>query len=251
MLCRLAAEERAFLSKHFRLLQEKCEGVSLAQLKDPALLPHFLEAVKKELGTESTLAAASQLIKRVGYLAVVPPLYAAAVFGKAIEMDFGRCFLVQHRQGDLWVPQLFIEDPTAAELGGEERPVRYGLFAQRLFSGLAEVVHAVSAAALVPRSILWENVAVYVYWIYESRLMEESDPGVRLQSKRDFDFILQELPASVFGERVNPLQKFYTEKVAVPRTGEAVRIRQTCCFAYETGKSFCKTCPKKTEKVHL
>lgn len=251
MLCRLAAEERTFLSEHFRLLEEKREGVSLAQLKDPALLPDFLEAVKKELGTDSTLAAASQLIKRVGYLTVVPPLYTAAVFGKAMEMDFGECFLVQHRQGDLWMPQLSLSDSSAIDLGEKERHVRFGLFAKQLFSELAGVIQAVSAAASVPRGMLWENVAVYVYWIYESRLMEESDPGVRQKSKRDFDFILYELPASVFVERVNPIRKFRTEKAAASGTGETVRIRQTCCFAYETGKSFCKTCPKKTKKVPL
>jgi ferric iron reductase protein FhuF len=255
MLCRLAAEERAYLTEHFRLLEEDgSEGrVSFAQLKDPVFLQVFLDSQKTELGTDSTLAAASQLVKRVGYLAAVPPLFTAAVFGKALDMDFDTCFLVQRRQGDVWMPRLFLADASAADLGDGERYVLFERFARQLFGDLAEVVQAVSAAASVPRSLLWENIAIYVYWLYESRLMEECDNGVRLQAWGDFEFILHELPASVFGERANPLHKFHKEKT-VPTSGEeAVRIRQTCCFAYETGKgkSFCKTCPKKIEKVHL
>jgi ferric iron reductase protein FhuF len=255
MLCRLAAEERAYLTEHFRFLEEdgSAERISLGQLKDPEFLKGFLECLKTELDTDSTLAAASQLMKRVGYLAAVPPLYTAAVFGKALDMDFDACFLVQRRQGDVWMPRLFLADASAVDLGGEERHVRFERFACRLFADLAEVVQAVSAAAPVPRSLLWENIAIYVYWLYESRLMEECDNGVRLQAWRDFEFILHELPPSVFGERTNPLYKFHKEKTVSPSGEEAVRIRQTCCFAYETGKgkSFCKTCPKKIEKVHL
>lgn len=252
MLCRLAAEERAYLAEHFRLLEDVAgeEKISLSRLKDPEFLQGFLETLKTEFGTDSTLAAASQLMKRVGYLAVVPPLYAAAVFGKALNMDFCACFLVPRRQGELWMPGLFLEDLSAVELAGAERHDRFETFARRLFGDLAEVIQAVSAAVSVPKSILWENVAVYVYWLYESRLMEECENRVRLQAWRDFDFLLTGLPAAVFGERANPLQKFYKEKTKASAEDEAIRIRQTCCFSYETGngKGYCATCPKKPKK---
>ncbi|ANU09525.1 hypothetical protein BBH88_03990 [Planococcus antarcticus DSM 14505] len=253
MLCRLAAEESAYLAEHFRLLEEADgeEKISLSQLKDPEFLEDFLELLKTELGTDSTLAAGSQLMKRIGYLAVVPPLYAAAVFKKALNMDFDACYLVPRRQGDLWMPQLFLEDISALKLAGEARSNRFETFARELFGGLAVVVQAVSTAASVPKSVLWENVAVYVYWLYESHLMEESDSAVQLQARWDFEFILNELPSSAFGERVNPLQKFYKKKTVATGENETVRIRQTCCFSYETegDKGYCKNCPKKPKKM--
>ncbi|MEZ0481523.1 (2Fe-2S)-binding protein [Planococcus sp. SSTMD024] len=249
MLCRLAAEESAYLSEHFRLLDKigDEEKILLSQLKEPVFPQNYLKRLHEELETESRIAAVSQLMKRLGYLLVVPTLYTAAVYNKALNLDFTEAYLVDRRQGNLWMPHLWWEELTASELSGESRHARIEELARKLVEELAEIIRAISKAASIPRSILWENTAIYVYWLYETRLMLEEDNRIRLKAKGDFEFLLKELPAEAFNEKVNQFQKFHHPRNVDPESGEAIRVRQTCCFAYETGggKAYCKTCPKK------
>ncbi|MBU9671806.1 (2Fe-2S)-binding protein [Planococcus sp. CP5-4] len=249
MLCRLAAEESAYLSEHFRLLErvENEEKILLSQLKDPIFLQSYLTRLQQELETESRIAAASQLIKRLGYLMIVPSLYTAAAYNKLLNLDFSKAYLVDRRQENLWIPHLFWGDLSAVKLSDESRLIEFEAFVEKLFQELSKIIHIISRHTPVPKSILWENTSIYVYWLYENRLMLEEDENVRLQAQSDFEFLLQDLPAGVFHEKVNQLQKFHHPKKIDPESGEAVRPRQTCCFAYETGggKAYCKTCPKK------
>ncbi|WP_088009078.1 (2Fe-2S)-binding protein [Indiicoccus explosivorum] len=227
-----AAEDLSVLLRDFRVV-EAAEGerISLGRFSDPDFLGSFLETVGPALQTDEARVAGSQLVKRLGYLLTLPALFAAASADKLIPVRTG--FLVPAEEDGKWLPKLLLPEPAAADRINDDQ---FRAYTWDLFAGLAPIVRAVSEAANVPRPVLWENIAIYVYWLYEKKLADCS------QAAADFQWLLHGLPGEAFGERRNPLKTFYREKPE----GE-VRTRKTCCFYYEGAGcgSYCGTCPKK------
>ncbi|CEG28843.1 IucA/IucC family C-terminal-domain containing protein [Bacillus sp. B-jedd] len=106
-----------------------------------------------------------------------------------------------------------------------------------LFAGhINPLVNRLAKVSGVSKLILWENIGVYIMWLYETVL----------ENDRELDFIFNEAGGELFGSyHRNPMKKFYTGKTYVDDLDEMVRIRQTCCFSYLTGEKAarCKTCP--------
>ncbi|AQQ54580.1 (2Fe-2S)-binding protein [Planococcus lenghuensis] len=206
----------------------------LRQFTDEAFLDGFIDGIKADFKTGETRVAASQLVKRLGYLLAVPALFTATVHRHRLNTIEGA--LVPQNADGKWLPYLLLEDMETTPIDTEE----FRAFSWELFIEIGKLVRVVSKAGNVPRPVLWENVAIYVYWLYEKRMAEEPVDSARKVA--DFRWLIDGLPGEAFGERKNPLQKFHGEK---PEGG--IRIRQTCCFHYEgagAGK-YCGTCPKK------
>ena len=94
--------------------------------------------------------------------------------------------------------------------------------------------------------ILWENTAIRVYSLYEKKMGEGKSEQEKLRIQKDFEYLIHEAPASLFGETENPLAKFYGPKTKISFSNEPVRIRKTCCFYYKVSQNekYCSTCPK-------
>ncbi|WP_158587543.1 IucA/IucC family C-terminal-domain containing protein [Neobacillus notoginsengisoli] len=109
------------------------------------------------------------------------------------------------------------------------------LFADHIFPLVSQLAKITGVSKL----ILWENVATYIMWLYETVLADERNAA------GDFDFFNNAAGALFGNYHRNPMKKFYTEKTYVDDLDEMIRIRQTCCFSYLTGEKAarCKTCP--------
>ena len=234
MLKLQTAEELYESLSEFRVLTEASGEtvIPLSNFTDEAFLEAFIDDIKSDLKTGEPHVAASQLVKRLGYLLAVPALYAATTRRQRMEVTDGS--LVLRENDGKWMPHLLLERAELTPIGGEG----FRAFSWELFTAVGTVVRAVSKAGKVPRPVLWENVAIYVYWLYEKRLSEEQADS----AETDFAWLTRGMPGDAFGERRNPLGQFFNDK-----PGDGVRTRTTCCFYYEGAGcgSYCGTCPKK------
>ncbi|WP_342417667.1 IucA/IucC family C-terminal-domain containing protein [Paenibacillus sp. FSL R10-2782] len=221
----------------------------------------------------SRKVTASVLAKRYGFLIVSPVLHAMSVYNKMLEVGIAECTIQSAFVKDTWLPRLHLNRLLVTECdigkkgedGGdislEQRHAWRDHVIQHVFAEhLALVWRSVSAVASISRTVLWENTAIYVYALYENRIRQELKSEDRLRMEEDFKYLTCEAPAHLFGERQNPLARYFgsprSERAAVPVTEsvsiaptaavKAVRVRKTCCYFYQMKEkgSYCPTCPK-------
>ncbi|WP_025683595.1 IucA/IucC family C-terminal-domain containing protein [Paenibacillus maysiensis] len=211
----------------------------------------------------SRKVTASVLAKRYGFLIVSPALYAMSVYNKMLEVEIADCVIQSAFVKDTWLPRLYLNRllVTECDSGQEQRHAWRDHVIRHVFAEhLAPVWRSVSAVASIPRTVLWENTAIYVYALYENCIRQELNNGDRLRTEEDFKYLTCEAPAHLFGEQQNPLARYFgsprTERVGIPVTPsvtaaptaavKAVRVRKTCCYFYQMKEkgSYCPTCPK-------
>ncbi|MBB6453474.1 ferric iron reductase protein FhuF [Salirhabdus euzebyi] len=247
MTSRLVTEEKNILNDNFRLVFEKNgqEVIPLESFLNHQFLHQYLLDLKDRLGAESLLAASSQFVKRLGFIITIPFLYSMSMFNKQLDVSFKNYYLVPRDVDNIWLPQLFLSDSITKELMGLDRDEARQKHFIQIVENVKQLLDAVSCVGKVPKPILWENVAIYIYWLYEKRL-ETDVENEKTHIQDDFQYLLQKIPANIFGEAVNPFLKFYGNECETNASNAEIRIRKTCCFYYEANeeKSFCSTCPK-------
>ncbi|WP_407271157.1 IucA/IucC family C-terminal-domain containing protein [Radiobacillus sp. PE A8.2] len=243
-MTKLTSSEQQFLIENFRLaVSARDEDVTeLTQLLDVEFVQAYVEQTKSVLGTDYQFAAASLLMKRLGFMLTVPALYAMTMYDKQLNLHLSNGAIVSKFRGDLWLPELLLHDRSVGQKGDLDREAWREQVVNDLFASVADIIVTVSSAIGVPKPILWENVAVYVYWLYETRI-EAAVPN----RAEDFHYLIETAPASAFGQTRNPLGQYYKSE----QQPDEVRRRRTCCFYYaanEEGKC-CTTCPKSKQQL--
>ena len=83
------------------------------------------------------------------------------------------------------------------------------------------------------KHILWGNIAISLFWLYETVLPKIEDVEIQNRAKEDFHYLISEASGTLFGnEHTNPLKRYYHKKVYIEDLQEEVRVRTTCCFSY-------------------
>jgi len=241
MASMLTEQERMQLQK-FRFNTSLEHSFSLADLLDESFLKDFLKNLSLAIGAPTEKVAASIFIKRYAFLAVMS-LYAMTALNKKLNVSLDNVKMEPAEQGKDWLPSFSLKDAEVLSSGSNEnRPkwrksVLKDLFANSIYPMISKLEKTVGISKL----ILWENIAVYLFWLYETELKDSDNAN----SKDDFRYLILEAEGQIFGAyNLNPLQKFFTEKMYLKERDEEVRIRKTCCFSYQlpAGKR-CKTCP--------
>ncbi|MFC0015240.1 MULTISPECIES: hypothetical protein [Allobacillus] len=239
-------ESRELFENQFRVLfdlKETDSAVSFQQLLDEEFLSSYLPDLKEQFQTNQLLALGSQFIKRLGFILTVPALFLLATSQKKLNVQLKYLYLVSRIKEDLWMPHLYQKSwdaPTVEHKADRES------YLNQVIQEIAKIISAVHRVAKVPRPLLWENVAVYIYWLYETRLQDENLTLLeQKEAWNDFAYLLQ-LDPQCFDERFNPLHRFYTNKIDVKGNDQPIRVRRTCCFYYETNtkQKYCQGCPK-------
>lgn len=143
-------------------------------------------------------------------------------------------------------PRLVLEQETVTAPPPGSREAWRDQVLERVFAGhLFPVWSTFAEVSGLKRSLLWENTAVYVYWLYEKKLPQfpEADPA---RIREDFSHLIQYASRDTFGDTVQPMSRFSRS------SGEAVRIRRTCCLYYRMGPncSPCSNCPLTRKGRH-
>jgi ferric iron reductase protein FhuF len=240
----LTHTEQRFLEENGRLVvgdSSARESVKLSSLLEEGAVCAYLDKRQEDLGTDKNDVAASLLLKRLGFLAV-NCLLSMSTYDKTFKINPERIWLDSSYDKGIWLPKIRfneLEVDAAPLIGRSEWRTRHFT---SLFQGLyVPLIERVAKEAKISRQTLWENVMLYVYWLYETVL-----PKLEVTEHATEDFkALLEAPASLFEMNRNPAATFYSEKVYVEKHQAKIRVRKTCCFYYQTNTSGarCSTCP--------
>ncbi len=237
----LMDQEITILQK-YRFCTDLKKSFDIIDLLDDQFLMKFMKNLADVIKAPSEKAAASIFIKRYSFVAVMS-LYAMSVWNKKIDISLDKLKMELPEKDKEWLPlfslkEVYIEDWKGTNRTGWRRRVFHDLFAENICLLIEKFEKTFHISSLV----LWENIAVYLFWLYETELKDI----VNNQISEDFRYLILEAEGQLFGRyNENPLQKYFSEKTYASDRGEEVRVRKTCCFNYQLQGSLmrCKTCP--------
>jgi ferric iron reductase protein FhuF len=241
-MVKIAKENDITLLEKYRLKLEIMHSFDVADLLDETFLKKFMPHLAEAIGAPSEKTAASIFMKRYAFIAVLA-LFSMSVANKKINVSIENIEMEDAKQGKDWLPGLKLKNLAIEDWNGEDRDtwrktVYQDLFAKNLFP----LIDQLEKYYNLSRLILWENIAVYLFWLYETELKDNNHPNI----KDDFRFLIFEAEGKLFGPyNNNPLKKYYNDKQYVEEFQEEIRTRKTCCFTYQlkSRPSRCKTCP--------
>jgi siderophore-iron reductase FhuF len=214
---------------------------NVAELLDEAFLKDFLKNLSDVIEAPSEKVAASIFIKRYAFLAVMS-LYAMTALNKKFNLSLDNVKMEPAQQGKDWLPGISFKDVSVQDWDGNNRSEWRACIYKDLFANnIYPMVSKLEKATGISKLILWENIAVYLFWLYETELKDSKNDYVA----GDFRYLVSEADGKLFGRyNLNPLQKYFADKTYLKEWDAEVRVRKTCCFTYQlpVGKR-CKTCP--------
>lgn len=251
MANRLNAQEIATLKKMRLTDTFEPSALSIQMdlfLQDHRVFSQYLEGLKKEIGAPNNKVAASIFMKRCAFLAVLS-LYAMTALNKRLNIDFENVAIVSSEQDGHWLPTFYLSELSYVEADPSNREQWRAETVRQVFAdNLFPIMNRLNVETKISKFILWENIAVYIFWLYETVLGHDKDATVKAQASLDFQYLVSQAPGELFGRyQQNPLSRYYTVPIFIKMYDSEVRVRRTCCFSCELEKSpkRCKTCPPK------
>ncbi|MED0688241.1 IucA/IucC family C-terminal-domain containing protein [Anoxybacillus ayderensis] len=211
-------------------------SIRLDQLHDERELAIYLQLVQQKIGARNQVVSASIFMKRYSFFIAIV-LYMMSVWNKRLSSSFQQIWMETDNDSTMWMPTFHFESLTYTT-ANENRDKWRTQIIEHLFAGhLALLMEQLRKTTNISPLILWENVSVYVIWLYETLLEENQFCDVRHQIYDDFLFVVQKADGKLFGPySENPLYRFWK--------GESRTRRTTCCLFYQTAKQVhCQTCP--------
>ncbi|TQR21667.1 IucA/IucC family C-terminal-domain containing protein [Psychrobacillus vulpis] len=229
--------------RKLRLTTEKMQStlsIEVSNLLYEQSMRKYLDTLSHHIESSNSKVAASLFVKRYAFLSVIY-LYAMTAWNEKLNVNFENISIETDDNEKLWLPNFHFHSLESESLRMDREKWRTNCI-ETLFKGhLSPILDLLSQTTKVSKLILWENISVYIYWLYETVLMEEGTPSeVTFRSKEDFRFIVYRASGEIFGDYdVNPLTRFYYEVHE-----NEVRKRSTCCYSHLTNSDkYCATCP--------
>ena len=242
-MAELTKAEKESLEKYRLCLQEisplvLVKGPEL--LKEDRLIRLFNDDLQIKYNTDKQQVLGSMLVKSYAFLAALV-LYSMSVFNKGINSSIDNLSLYTEEDDPFWLPSFHFANSEVTTPGSNRNEWRDEVLGALFKQNIALMITTISKVSRVAKVILWENVAIYIFWMYESTL---EDPDITEETKarlrEDFSYVVMEAGPHLFGVKSkNPLAPFLHEKQ------HEVRKRSTCCLFYLTSKNDdrCTTCP--------
>jgi ferric iron reductase protein FhuF len=220
------------------------KGVDL--LSEERLNKIFKEELQGKLNTDKSNVIGSMLVKRYAFIAALV-LYSMSAFDKGINGSIQNVSLQTDESDPLWLPSFYFDhlEVTTPEIDRTEW--RTSVVQSLFLENIVKVITSISKQAKVAKTILWENIAVYIFWMYETLLQDDSFSQEQLvKIQEDFYYVIHDAPPQLFGTKaLNPFSQY-----DLPKQND-VRMRKTCCLFYLTSKNDdrCTTCPIKCKRL--
>lgn len=245
----LTPEQTEFLRENYRLAENKSSdvnGLSSEDLLHLCGVEHFINRqLTPLLQAPNGMVTASQFSKRYAFMVIAPFFASMTLFDQVLNMRPANCSLQPDSEKGFMLPRLLLQDETTTDAESDRKEAIHKALKMVFKNHLRKVWETLNKVTCVPMPVLWENTAVYFYYLYETNFYSHElgiDPD---KIEKDFELIL-EAPGECFGESENPLQKFHHDKQVLLKKNPPVRVRKTCCFYYEVNeeRNFCKNCPR-------
>ncbi|QQZ10472.1 IucA/IucC family C-terminal-domain containing protein [Heyndrickxia vini] len=212
---------------------------------DSEKLPAHLVKIGAQMGSPTNKITASMIVKRMAFYGVIH-LYAMSVWNKRLVVDIDELKVVENPGDPLWLPEFYFGEYTFIDVENVRTLWREEVIAE-VFSGFFHpLLETLRNVTRFSKLVMWENIAIYIFWLYESLLNNEEYNALHNRLRDDFHFIVHEASPALFGPyKNNPLSRFDSEKVIREKNIEPIRVRKTCCFSnlLEKKKNRCSTCP--------
>ncbi|PLS02630.1 siderophore-iron reductase FhuF [Neobacillus cucumis] len=225
----------------YRFSSDLPQSFMVKDLLKDEYLKDFLKKLTAILGAPNEKATASIFIKRYAFVAVMS-LYTMTAWNKRLDVSLSNIKMESPKTGEDWLPSFSLVNDKLQPWDGTKRPHWRQDIVKSLFAeNLELLIRKLEKTVGISRLILWENIAVYLFWLFEKELKDHPSAHVL----DDFNYMLFQAEGGLFGTyKRNPLLRYYGMKTNMVEWNEEVRIRSTCCFSYQlpAGKR-CKTCP--------
>lgn len=226
--------------RELRLTTEKIESplsIEISGILDEQSISNYLDILSAHIGASNTKVAASLFMKRYSFITVLY-LYTMTAWNEKLNISYVNVSLESDESDKLWLPNFHFHQLELETLQADRDDWRSNCIELLFKEHISTILNLLSQTTKVSKLILWENIAVYISWLYKTVLVDEPIEIVN-RSKEDFQFIMNRAPGHLFGDYdTNPLNRFYREV-----QGKEVR-RSTCCYSHLTNcNKYCKTCP--------
>jgi ferric iron reductase protein FhuF len=243
-------EEITVLQSRYRLTSCSLPSplsIKGSDLLDEARLNDYLLKVKNKMEAVNLMVAASLFVKRYSF-AVLSALYSMSVWNKSLNFSIQNISMeTLNDDNQLWLPSFKFHDLSAAPCPEDNRSTWRETVLKNIFRHHVDALFTkIMRVSKLPKLIMWENLYIYILWMYNELLNDQSLSHIHVQIQEDLDYILQTGPGHLFGSyHKNPFIKYDQLPSYDEETGQEVKIRKTCCFAYLTimKGQHCKTCP--------
>ena len=239
------------MKKHFRLTtnisSDRVYSIPAIDLLNEAKCLAYLNRITGVFQSPSKIVTASQFAKRYSFLTIASSLYAMTMFNKGLNLSVENSHIESIYQDKTWLPKVRLTDWHVTQpTDGDRHEWRDQVIKNVFASNIAKTWRSLSKAVNIPITILWENTAIYVYWLYEKRMGEGVSQIQKSSIEEDFQYLLSGAPACLFGEMENPLKKYNSPKCTLSTSDQPIRLRKTCCYYYKisSNENYCSTCPR-------
>jgi ferric iron reductase protein FhuF len=234
--------------KQFRFSTEATDSrlsIRLDELLHKDCLITYLEALMEKIHAPNKAVAASMLMKRYSFL-VVMTLYAMSIWDKRLHIQQENVWLETDDESEKWLPTFRFDKLECSPVDSDRQIWRSETIRILFANHINPLIEMLSKTTKLSKLTLWENVAIYVFWLYETLLEDEKFVQIREKLLEDFHFVIRGAEGDLFGcYHRNPLSRFWKEKTFSPEQQKEIRVRTTCCLYYQTTKdgARCRTCP--------
>lgn len=250
----LQSQEQTLLQQQFWIASPEelvdAQTWDARELLDKNRLLSLTQQLSEELGTDSQIAVAAHLSKNYAYMLAVPVLYTMSALNKGLDASIENIQIRLNQENGKTGWELILKN-WHASLPKTDRKVWRERVVRNLLENLAFVWQSLHTWTRASKLMMWENVANYVYWLYEEKLQDLPSDQKQL-AQEDFHYLLYQVPAKFFLETYQPFHRFYQPKEEVTdcESEQPVRMRKTCCLYYLLNSEgiCCHTCPRQIKR---
>ena len=156
-----------------RLTTEKLDSslsIETSKLLDESYLKNYLVSLQHHIGAANIKVAASIFIKRYAFMSVIY-LYTMTTCNKRLNISFENVSLETKDSDELWLPFFYFHHLDVQNLEGNREDWRESSIESLFKEHLSPILNILSNVAKVSKLVLWENIAVYIFWLYETVLL--------------------------------------------------------------------------------
>lgn len=248
-------DELKILEEKFRLTNitnPSPLSIQISHLLDEAQIHLYLTAIKEKTKAANLGVAASLFVKRYSF-AILTALYSMSVLNKRIDFSFHNVSIQTLKESDpLWLPSIKFNNIKLSPAPQQDRENwRNGILTEIFANHLDVLFNQLRQITKLSKIIMWENLYLYIVWMYKNLLNDQQYSARYPDMKEDFHWITAMGKGTLFGEyKENPFFKFRGPNDSFSILDGPAHNRKTCCLSYLTENKgrFCKTCPIKRKR---
>ncbi|RNC97638.1 IucA/IucC family C-terminal-domain containing protein [Lysinibacillus halotolerans] len=247
-------DELKILEEKFRLTNitnTSPLSIQISHLLDEVQIHLYLTAIKEKTKAANLGVAASLFVKRYSF-AILTALYSMSVLNKRIDFSFQNVSIQTLEESDpLWLPSIKFNNIKLSPAPQDRENWRNEILTSIFANHLDVLFNLFNKTTKISKMIMWENLYLYIVWMYQNLLDDKQYSDRYDDMKEDFDWITAIGKGMLFGEyKENPFLKFRGPNDAFSILDGPAHNRKTCCLSYLTENKgrFCKTCPIRLKR---